>query len=122
MLIGELKQRTPKMSPPEPAGHLLSPEERQSLLKFVRFGLGDGRLKPWEEQFLSGRHQELYGQAVWLTHKQQVKVQEIKDKLHYDRPDVPLPPIDPDGVEETDDPDGWPVLRDDAVDPFDDDE
>ena len=63
----------------------------------------------------------LYRQAMWLTDKQQVIVQQIKDKLHYDRPDVPPPPIDPDGVEENDDPDGWPAVRD-VADPFGEDD
>jgi hypothetical protein len=57
---------------------------------------------------------------VWLTDKQQVIVRQIKDKLHYERPQVPLPPIDPDGIEENDDPDGWPTTRP-PTDPFEDD-
>jgi hypothetical protein len=36
------------------------------------------------------------------------------------RPDDPLPPLDPDGIEENDDPDGWPVVRE-WVDQFDND-
>jgi hypothetical protein len=43
--------------------------------------------------------------------KQQAIIWELKDKLNYDRPYVPLPPIDPDGVEENDDPDGYPPVR-----------
>jgi len=120
--VSELIERKPNMNQPEAGGRLLSPDERQSILNFVRFGLGDGRLRSWEERFLSDRHQELYGKAVRLTNKQHAKVQEIKDKLHYDRQDVPLPPIDPDGVEENDDRDGWPVVRDDAGDLSEDEE
>jgi hypothetical protein len=120
--VSESIERKLNMNQPEAGGRLLSPDERQSLLDFVRFGLGDGRLRSWEERFLIDRHQELYGKAVWLTDKQRAKVQEIKDKLQYDRQDVPLQPIDPDGVEDNDDPDGWPVVRDDAGDLSEDEE
>jgi hypothetical protein len=71
---------------------------------------------------LSDRHQELCGSAVWLTNKQGVIIQQIKDKLDYDRREVPPLPSDPDGAQENDDPDGWPVVRDDVVDQFEDDE
>ncbi len=93
----------------------------QSLRVFVRWALGDGHLTGYEENFLNDMKYRLYRQAMWLTDKQQVIVQQIKDKLHYDRPDVPPPPIDPDGVEENDDPDGWPAVRD-VADPFGEDD
>jgi hypothetical protein len=106
---------------PPPGPPPLSPDEKQLLRAFVRFGLGDGHLTPWEEKFLSDRHLELYGQIVWLTDKQQASLQQIKDKLNYDRQHIPLSPIDPDGVEENDDPDVWPVVTA-IADPFEDDE
>src|SRR5271154_6935365 len=100
---------------------LLTPDEVRSLWDFVRYGLGHPHLTAWEENFLNGVKHRLYTQAVWLSDKQQAVIQQIKDKLHYDRQDVPLPSIDPDGIEENDDPDGWPVVRD-RLDQFEDDE
>jgi hypothetical protein len=92
-----------------------------SLRDFVSWGLGDGHNSWWEENFLNSIKHLTYNPPVWLSDKQQVKLQEIKDKLHFDRQDVPLPPIDPDGVEENDDPDRWPTVRGSA-DQFEDDE
>jgi hypothetical protein len=100
----------------------LSPDEVKSLRDFLAFALGHPRLTWYEEGFLNSRKYQLYGQAIWLTDKQQAILQQIKDKLHYDRPDIPLPPIDPDSIEENDDPDGWPVVRDLANQFEDDDE
>ena len=122
MLIRESIARKSKKKGDEPvvARPPLSSDEMQSLRDFVRFGLGDGHLTVWEENFLNAVKHRLYRQAVWLSNKEQVKVQQIKDKLHHDRPDVPLPPIDPDGIEPNDDPDGWPVVPD-LVDQFEDD-
>jgi hypothetical protein len=91
----------------------------QSLRDFVRFALGDPHLTVWEDIFINGVKHRLYRQAVWFTDKQRAKIQELMDKLHYDRPDVPLAPIDPDGIESDDDPDGWPIVRD-LADRFDD--
>jgi hypothetical protein len=99
----------------------LSPDEMQSLRAFVMFALGDGHLTSWEENFLNSMKHRLYQQAVWLTDKQQAIVQQIKDKLHYDHPDDPLSPIDPDGIEDETDPDGWPMVRQ-PVRAFDDDD
>jgi hypothetical protein len=120
-LVIELIKRKPKMVPPEPAARLLSPDERQSLLKFVRWGLGDWRLTTWEERFLSGRHQDVYDKAAWMTDLREVKVREIKDKLGYDRGEVPPAPPDPDGEPDHEDPDGWPPVEN-VPDPFEDDE
>jgi hypothetical protein len=110
------KKREPVVAQPS-----LSPDERQSLRVFVRWALGDGHLTGYEENFLNSMRYRLHRQAMWLTDKQQVIVQQIQDKLHYGRPDVPPPPIDPDGVEENDDPDGWPAVRG-LADPFGDDD
>lgn len=74
----------------------------------------------WEEAFLSGLNHVLYRPRIWLTVKQQAKMEEIKDKLHFEHPDDPLPAIDPDGVQENDDPDGWPQA--DCVAAFDEEE
>jgi len=108
------------MIPPEPAARLLSPDDRQSLLNFVTWALGDWRLTPWEESFLSGRHQDLYAKAAWQTDKQEVKIREIKDKLGYDQGEVPPPP-ESDGEEDYDYRDGRPDERDGVVDQFEDD-
>jgi hypothetical protein len=99
----------------------LTPDDVRALWDFIRYGLGHPHLTAWEENFLNGVKHRLYTDAVWLSDKQQAIIQEIKDKLHYDRQDDALPPIDPDGIEENDDPDGWPVMRE-WVDQFDDDE
>ncbi len=82
--------------------------------------MGDPHLTRWEEDFLNGMKHRLHDHAVWLSEKERSKVQQIKDKLHYERQDIPMPPIDPDGVEENDDPDGWPVVRV-TTDQFEDD-
>jgi hypothetical protein len=123
MLINESKKRKSRKKEREPDGQQppLTPDEVRSLWEFVRDGLGNPHLTAWEENFLNGVKHRLYSQAVWLSDKQQAIIRQIKDKLHYDRPDVPLPPIDPDGIEENDDPDGWPMARD-RVDQFEDDE
>lgn len=99
----------------------LPPDVVQALHDFVRFGLGHPYLTAWEENFLNGLKHRLYTEAVWLTDRQQAIIGRIKAKLHYDRPDDPLPPLDPDGIADDDDPDGWPVVRGWA-DQFDDDE
>ena len=112
------RKKTKTVAGPPP----LSPAEVQSLRDFViLFALGDGHLTAWEENFLNDLKISLSQPPVWLSEKQQAVVLQIKDKLHYDRPDVPLPPIDPDGLEENDDPDGGPVTRR-GVDQFQDDE
>jgi hypothetical protein len=112
-MVNNSTKRKPNRTRREPVttGRSLPPGEMQSLKGFVRYGLGDGHLTTYEEQFLSDRHLELYGQAMWLTDKQEVIIRQIKDKLHYDCQDVPLPSIDPDGIVENDDPDGWPVAK-----------
>jgi hypothetical protein len=102
-----LNQKQEAVTAPPP----LSPEQMQALRAFVRSALGDGRVTAWEENFLNGIKHRLNCQSMWLTDRQQAIVQEIKDKLHYDRPDVPLPPIDPDGIEENEDVPGQPVAR-----------
>ncbi len=58
---------------------------------------------------------------MWLTDRQKAIVRQLKHKLHYDCQDVPLPPIDPDGIMENDDPDGWPMVTE-VVDQFEGDE
>jgi hypothetical protein len=114
-------KREPSGPPPLP------PDEVRSLRDFIKDVIGHDRLTWWEAGFINDRKYLIYlsedqlrTQAVWLTDKQQVIVRQIKDKLHYERPQVPLPPIDPDGIEENDDPDGWPTTRP-PTDPFEDD-
>jgi hypothetical protein len=46
---------------------------------------------------------------VLFSPKAERKLAEIRAKLHYDQQHIPLPPIDPDGLVENDDPDGWPI-------------
>ncbi|PPQ35007.1 hypothetical protein [Rhodopila globiformis] len=110
-----------KKSAPATVQPSLSPDDMQSLRSFVLFALGDPHLTAWEENFLNDMKHRLYQQAMWLTDRQQAIVRQIKDKLHYDHPDDPLPPIDPDGIEENVDPDGWPTARQ-PVRAFDDDD
>ncbi len=121
MLVIELIKRKPKIIVPEPDAHLLSPDERQSLRNFVRWALGDWRLTVWEERFLRDRHRDLYDRAVWMTNLREVKARETKDKLGYDRGEVPPAPPDPDGERDDEDADGWlPVET--LPDPVEDDE
>ncbi len=122
MVVAELPKRKSRKKPEAVVSRPpLSPEDMQSLRAFVRFAVGDGHLSAWEENFLNTIKNLLYQPAVWLSDKQQAVIQQLKDKLHYDRPHVPLPAIDPDGIEDNDDPDGWPVRRH-VVDEFEDDE
>jgi hypothetical protein len=120
-VASQSESRMPKKSDTSTAQPSLSPDEMQSLRAFVWFALGDPHLTAWEENFLNDMKHRLYQQAMWLTDKQQAIVQQIKDKLHHDHPDDPLPPMDPDGIEENTDPDGWPVQRQ-PVRAFDDDD
>jgi hypothetical protein len=69
-------------------------------------------LSSWEEHFLKGAKQRLRWKAPLFTAKQEAKLAEIRAKLHYEQQHVPLPPIDPDGLGETTDPDGWPATID----------
>jgi hypothetical protein len=98
----------------------LSPEQILQLADFTRFAAGDGHLTWWEEGFLNSIKNKLYNRPVWLSEKEQYKVRQIKEKLHFDRPAAPLPPIDPDGITENDDPDGWPVIHE--MEPANDDD
>jgi len=75
----------------------------------------------WEERFLSDRHQDLYDKAVWMTDLREVKVREIRNKLGYDRGEVPSAPSDPDGAPDYEDPNGWPPVEN-VPDAFKDDE
>lgn len=107
------RQKKPKLKPFD--GIILDPSMVIELQNFVRFGLGDDHLTAWEENFLNTIKQLMRQDTVRLTFKQCDIIGEIKAKLHFDRPDDPLPPIDPDGLVENDDPDGWP-LEDPASD------
>jgi hypothetical protein len=99
----------------------LPAEAVTSLRAFVYWALGDGHLSSWEENLLNSVKLLLFNDTVWLSQKRLAKVQEIKDKLHYDRPDAPLAALDPDGIEPNDDPDGWPAKRE-WRDPYEDEE
>jgi hypothetical protein len=133
MLINESPRRRLKKARAEPIAvrRPLSPDEIQSLRQFVLWALGDGRLTAYEENFLNDRKHQIYraphpsgrtgDEAMWLSDKQKAIIRQIKDKLHYDCQEVPLPPIDPDGIVENDDPDGWPMATE-VVDQFEDEE
>ena len=122
MQASEPPVRIPKKkSAPVTGQPSLPADDMVALRTFVYFALGDGHLSSWEENFLNSMKHRLYQQAVWMSAKEQLILQQIKDKLHYDRPDDPLPPIDPDGIEDDTDADGWPVERQQA-DGFGDDD
>ena len=89
----------------------LPPEDAQALRDFLRFALGDGHLTVWEENFLNSIKQALNRPAVWLSKRQQAIILQLQDKLHFNRQHEPLPAIDPDGIEENNDPDGWPTAK-----------
>jgi hypothetical protein len=115
MVASESPKRKPKKKTREaavdPPWPWLLPHERQALREFVDFARGNPRLTWWEEYFLCSMNRRLYRRLIWVTLKQQEIIGQIKEKLHYDQPDVPLPPIDPDGIEENDDSDVWPTSR-----------
>ena len=90
----------------------VSPEALDDLRGLIRYALGDPHLSSWEENFLNGAKQRLWRESVQFTPKQEVKLAEIRAKLHYDKQHIPLPPIETDGLVENDDPDGWPVAID----------
>lgn len=108
------------MSPPAATEPALPPEQVQALRDFLMYGLGDSHLTWWEENFLNGVKDRLRCPAVRLSEAQWAIIRQLQDKLHYDRQDVPLPPIDPDGIAENTDPDGWSEASD-AVDNYDED-
>lgn len=86
--------------------------DRQGVLdlrRFVLFAIGDPHNSVWEDRFINDLYQMVWSDKLRLTGKQWTKVGEIKDKLRFDRPDDPLPPVDPDGIVENQDPDGWPA-------------
>jgi hypothetical protein len=115
MPTNESPKRKPRKTTREavaaPPWPWLLPREKAALREFVDFAQGSPYLTWWEEHFLCGMNQRLYRRLIWVTLKQREIIRQIKEKLHYDLPDVRLPPIDPDGVEENDDPDGWPTTR-----------
>lgn len=88
----------------------LSEVERQELKEFVYFSLGEERLSVWEANFVNHIKQLIHFDKVFISEKQWRVIGEIKEKLHYDRPDDPLPYIDTDGIEENIDEDGF-VIR-----------
>jgi hypothetical protein len=104
-------RKTTRETVVDPPWPWLLPHEREALREFVDFSRGNPRLTWWEEYFLCSMNQRLYRRLIWVSLKQQEIIRQIKEKLNYDRPDIALPPIDPDGIEENDDPDGWPINR-----------
>jgi hypothetical protein len=80
--------------------------------------IGEGRLTPAAANFVNWIRQKVRmfrHDVVWLTPREAEHIEEIK--LRFRQPGAWLRPIDQDGVEENDDPDGYPVERED-VDPF----
>jgi hypothetical protein len=109
----EKTRRTQRKSKQPPGGQggspALSPHAVEELWDFVRFALGDLRLSSWEENFVNSMKYRAQQEAVRLSPKEQTKYGEVSAKLHYDQQHISLPPIDPDGLVENDDPDGWPL-------------
>ncbi len=83
--------------------------DREALRAFVYYSIGDGHLSSWEENFLNTIKRLLQQPVVFVTKKQEAIISQIKEKLHYNKPDEPLPPIDPDGIVENTDPDGYSI-------------
>ena len=98
-----------------------SPDEIQSIRDLYRYAIADLHLDRFQVRFLNDMNRLSYWPGVYFSDKQLAKIQEIKDTVHFDQQHVPLPPIDLDGVEENDDPDGWPIVRNPA-EQFEDDE
>lgn len=105
------------MPAPKPAAPPLSPEDLCALRTFVNYALGDEHLTVWEENFVNNLKHKLFRPVTRLSTRELVKIDQIKAKLHYNRPEVPLPKIDPDGVEVNEDPDGWPI-EEEIIDEF----
>jgi hypothetical protein len=79
--------------------------------------IGEGRLTPAAVNFVSWIRQKVQlfrHDIVWLTPKEVESIEGIK--LRFRERSAWQLPIDPDGVEENDDPDGYPVEREE--DPF----
>lgn len=86
--------------------------DRQGVLelrRFVLFAIGDPHNSIWEDRFISDLYQVVWTHKLTLSSKQWTKIGEIKNKLRFDHPDDPLPKVDPDGIVENLDPDGWPA-------------
>ena len=101
--------------PPETI--LCSPAQIAELWDFTECR-GEERLTPAMAYFVNWIHQKVLlfrHQVVWLKPEEAEGIQEIK--LWLSGPGDRMPPIDQDGVEESDDPDGYPVEREE-VDPF----
>lgn len=115
------KTRKSKKRVPEPlvATPALSADEVASIRAFLNYARGDAHLTAYEENFLNSLKYRLTDLAVPLSDKQTVILGQIKKKLNYDRPLVPLPGIDPAGVAPNDDPDGW-LGEDHRADEFED--
>jgi hypothetical protein len=103
----------------------LSALDRDALKAFVDFSIGDPHLTAYEENFVNSMKQRLLNRTIFVSIKQAKIITQIKEKLHYNQPNVPLPPIDPDGIEPNNDPDGlsidadgYPINRE-VIDQFD---
>jgi hypothetical protein len=103
-------RRQSKKVVPRPVEHAGTPIENiDDLRAFIRWAQGDPHLSAWEENFLNSAKKRLRWDLVLFSPKAERKLAEIRAKLHYDQQHIPLPPIDPDGLVENDDPDGWPI-------------
>jgi hypothetical protein len=97
-----VKTESPKKMP-------LSDIERQELKDFARFSIGDPHLTVFEENFVNRMKQISDYNKTYISEKQNKIIDQIKQKLHYDHPEDQLDPVDMDGVDEDNDPDGYDV-------------
>jgi hypothetical protein len=99
---------------------ILEGEAIVELVGLFPYATADGRVSTYEEYFLLDLRRRLAEAlrleepVVSFSGKQWRIIEEIKQKTYFGLPGEP-PPIDPDGIVENEDPDGWPPERDEMA-------
>ncbi len=83
------------------------------LARLIRGATGDGRISSDEENAMVKLKPRLIQPSIAVSKRFWRIIEDIRRKTHFDAPDGP-PPIDPDGMVENEDPDGFPPDRTEA--------
>jgi hypothetical protein len=73
--------------------------EKERLRDFIMFALGDPLLTPYEANFVNGLKHRLIFDPMYISKKQEAIIEQIKEKLHYNKREVPQIRQDDDYVE-----------------------
>jgi hypothetical protein len=88
---------------------ILEGDAIESMRRLIRFASGDGHLSAAAENFLVMKLKPvMHEPMISLSRKQWHFYREIQERVCFERGGKPEP-IDPDGLVENDDPDGWPA-------------